>query len=286
MAPSRIYLDTNQWTYCAEPRVAGWTAAGLADLRAAMREKLEADEIVFLGSHFHLEEMSRIPDEYRRPIVEFFWSIVRWFMLLPTMELAKLEVAAGRALEANEPFVTFDHQQRLKQLSRDGHDFDGIGQRVAADNKKAKAAQTQRRARIQIEIPNRVQGMTPEQATKDWWKDSEATLKNWAESYLAKSKKHFGLPADRSLWPDPVKLPTIRAIIVSHLARIYMQLVEHRRISEGDEHDSHHYAAASYADVFVSEDRAFRSTLAKVPRNPVRVITFNDFAAMMGVQPH
>jgi hypothetical protein len=286
MATTRIYLDTNQWTNCVEPRVAGWTTRGLEDLRAAMRTKLDAGDASFLGSHFHLEEMSRTPDQYRRPIIEFFWSMVRWFVLLPTVELAKLEVAAGRPLEANEPFVTFDHQQRLKQLSRNGQDFDDIGQRVAADNKQAKTAQTQRWARIQVEIPNRVQGMTSEQATKDLWKDPEATLKDWADSYLAKSKKHFGLPDDTALWPDPVKLPTIRAIIVSHLARIYMQLVEHRKILESDEHDSHHYAAASYSDVFVSEDRAFRDTLAQGPRNPVKVITFNDFAVMMGVRPH
>jgi hypothetical protein len=82
-------------------------------------------------------------------------------------------------LEANEPFVTFDHQQRLKQRSRNGQDFDGIGQRVAADNKQAKTAHTQRRARIQVEIPNRLQGMTSEQATKDLWKDPEATLFSW-----------------------------------------------------------------------------------------------------------
>lgn len=251
-----------------------------------MLKKLRAGEVEFLGSHFHLEEMARIESGARRRIIEFFWSMVRWLILLPTVELAKLEVAAGRALNGNEPYVPFEHQQRLKRLSRDRQDFDGIGQQVAANNKKSAAAQKQRRVRIQVEIPMRLQGATAEQATTEWWKDPEATLKDWADDYLAGSKTHFGLPDDRALWPDPVKLPTIRAIIVSNLARIYMQLVEHRKISEGDEHDSHHYAAASYADVFVSEDGPFRATLAKVPKNPVKVITFNDFAAIMGVRPH
>jgi hypothetical protein len=60
--------------------------------------------------------MARIHSTARRPIIDLFWSMVRWLILLPTVELAKLEVAAGRALDRDEPFVTFDHQQRLKRL--------------------------------------------------------------------------------------------------------------------------------------------------------------------------
>jgi hypothetical protein len=164
--------------------------------------------------------------------------------------------------------------------------LEGIGEQVAANNKRAAVAQRERRARIQIEIAMRVQGATPEQATQEWWKHPEATLRDWANDYLATSKEHFCLPDDSALWPDPAKLPTIRAIIASHLVRIYMQLVEHRRVSEGDDHDSHHYAASAYVDVFVTEDSALLATLAKIPNTQVKVLTFNDFAAMMSVEPH
>lgn len=286
MPPACIYLDSQQWTNCVEPRVAGWTAHGLDDLRSGMRKKLGAGDVAFVGSHFHLEEIARIHPVARRPIIEFFWSMVRWLVLRPTVELAKLEVAAGRGLDSSERYVTFAHQQRLKQLSRNEQDLDSLGQQVAATNRTRAASQKQRRVQVELVTPVRFQGKTAERATREWWTDPEATVKDWADDYLAKSKTHFDLPDDTSLWPDPVALPTIRAIVVSNLARIYMQLAEHRRISEGDEHDSHHYAAASYANTFVSEDAAFRAILAQIPQNPVKVSTFNDFATLMGVRPH
>jgi hypothetical protein len=90
--PRRIYLDTNQFTNCVEPRVTGWTLAGLADLRKGMHGAFDANEAVFLGSQFHLEEMSRIIPAYRAPVIQFFWDLVRWNLLLPTVDLARAEV--------------------------------------------------------------------------------------------------------------------------------------------------------------------------------------------------
>ena len=95
MPPTTIYLDTQEWTNCIEPRVPGWTTAGLEDLRAAI-ERIRACEIVVLGSEYHIEEMSRIPAQYRRPIIEFFWRVVRWNLLLPTHLLARKEVELER----------------------------------------------------------------------------------------------------------------------------------------------------------------------------------------------
>ena len=286
MPPTKIYFDTHQWTNCVEARVPGWTLAGLTDLRAAMLAKINTGEIEFLGSQFHIQELSRIPEPYRRPIVQFFWDTVRWLVLKPTVDLARLEVAVGRALEANEPYVTFVEQQALKRISRDVAQFDALGQQVGAIAAHESADQERWRTQLRLDLPRRFPGMTPEQVTRDWWRNAPSILQDWANDYMAASQAHFGLSADRSTWPNPTSLPTIRAMIASSLARVFMQFAERRQVGDGDRHDSHHYAAASYADVFVSEDGALRDTLAQVPNNLVRVITFSDFAGMMGVARH
>jgi hypothetical protein len=63
-------------------------------------------------------------------------------------------------------------------------------------------------------------------------------------------------------------------------------LAGNRKITDGDRRDSHDYAAACYADLFVTEDGILRDTLADAPNNPAAVVAFGDFAALMPVAPH
>ncbi len=286
MSPVKIYLDTNEITNCVEPRLAGWSAAGIEALRVALSQRIQRDEVICLGSQFHLEEMSRIPALYRRPILTYFWSIVRWYVLLPTYDLARREVAAGRGLTDNEPFATFDEQQRLKRFSRDDSKLDQLAREIETKAKAGTAEQKQWRADFLGKLQQQFAGVEPEEITRQWWGYPEARFQSWARDYMESSKAHFGLPDDRSKWPAPGDLPTIRAMIISYMARLFLNFAEHRKISDGDRHDSHHYAAASYADVLVTEDKAFRATLEQIPRNAIKVVSFDDFAGIMGLIPH
>ena len=132
VAPLKIYLDTHQWTNCIEPRLAGWTVAGLDFLRATMVSQVRADRIALLGSQYHLEEMSRILAQYRRPIIEFFWTVVRWNLLLPTQLLARREVEFRRTLQDNEPLDTFNNYQRVKRLSLNDTEMNALASQIAA----------------------------------------------------------------------------------------------------------------------------------------------------------
>lgn len=286
VTPLKIYLDTNEITNCVEARSTGWSASGVAALRSAIARGIERDEIICLGSQFHLEEMSRIPTQYRRPILTYFWSVVRWYVLLPTYDLAKREVAAGRALTHNEPYATFDEQQWLKRFSQDDARLNRLATEIESRAKAGTAEQKKWRAEFLVKLQEKFGALQPEEVTRQWWRDPEAQFQSWASDYMESSRAHFGLPEDRSRWPAPGDLPTIRAMIISYMARLFLNFAEHRKISDGDRHDSHHYAAASYADILVTEDKALRATLAKIPRNAINVVSFDDFANSVGVAPH
>jgi hypothetical protein len=282
---TRFYLDTHQWTYCVEPSLPGWTSAGLADLRAAMIQAVNDGRAICVGSQFHLQEISGIPRQYRIPILQFFWEVVRWSLLKPTAELVEAEVAAGRALVGNEAYATFREQQSIKVLTLKSAKFDELAKDIAVLNAKTSKQMQNAREDVQVDLAAKYPGFSPEQITKQWFNDPEAVLKSWADDYLDGAKERFHLPDDRSLWPNPANLPTIRAVMFSNLARIYLQNLEHRKISEGDAHDSHHYAAACYADVFVTEDAAFKKVL-EIIHATVSVRGFNEFAAIMNTPPH
>jgi len=75
------YLDHNALSYCLGGyfSLQGWTQAGADALRAAIAASLKRDEIAILGSDFHLEEASRIPDaSERRRLFDYFWATIGW----------------------------------------------------------------------------------------------------------------------------------------------------------------------------------------------------------------
>jgi hypothetical protein len=128
--------------------------------------------------------------------------------------------------------------------------------------------------------------MTPAQVTQRWWRDAEAHIENWVRDHIANSKEHLGLGHDPAAWPSPHDLPTVWAIYSYQMARVVMNVGLGRAIGDGDAHDAQHLASACYADIFVSEDGAFRDTLAIIPNIPVTVLSFREFASQFGVTPH
>ncbi len=68
------------------------------------------------------------------------------------------------------------------------------------------------------------------------------------------------------------------AIHAYHMAKIVINVGLNRRISEGDAHDAHHYAAACYADALVTQDAALKDTLNFIPNPSVGLLSFEEFA--------
>jgi hypothetical protein len=206
-------------------------------------------------------------------------------LLKPTEMLVPEEVRLRRPLEDNEPFVTFNRQQAIKRISRSATDAKEIADIVADNSQASKADMRKRREMARADFATKLPSQDMKQETEKWFNNVEAVLADWSNDYLSNNVEHLGLPDDRSLWPDPTTLPALRAFITASLARIYLQHAHDRKIQGGDDHDTHHYAAASYADVLVTEDKALRTVLDRVPNKTVEVLSFNEFADLLGVSP-
>ena len=287
--PQAIYLDSQCMAYLLGQPVLvskGWTGPGTKALREAVDRGIGDGTVVLYGSHFHLEEASRIPDDdERRHFMGFFWCKVKWNVLLPTHELALKEAQLRRALEAIEPFEEFWRRQELRRVSKSKADVDALAASVKAFVDRSVTDSAARRASATQKLEATYANLTPAEVSKRWWTDADTTIEDWVKDDLASSKEHLGLGDDMAEWPKPRDLQTAWAIHAYMMARIVMNIGFNRKIGDGDAHDAHHYASACYADVFVTEDGALRDTVKIIPSSPVTVLSFDEFAAQFGITP-
>jgi hypothetical protein len=285
-----VYLDSNCISYLLGQSVLGgstWTDKGTASLRTAVRRAISDDRITVCGSHFHLEEASRMSEEARQRILDFYWELVRWHVLLPTHELSIEEAAAGRSLRANEPFETFERRQSLRRLSRDSSKLNAMAIDVKSWVDRHIEDAASMKQKLETRLAAEVSGMKPDEVTRRWWSGGGvAMIADWVRDYISYSKDHLKLGADPASWPEPRQMQTAWAMTSYLMARVYMNVGLGRKIGPGDAHDAHHYASACYADVLVTEDTAFNKTIAEIPDQPLTVLTFGDFASQFGIAPH
>src|SRR5687767_9027170 len=147
------YLDLNALSYCLGGyfSLQGWTQTGADALRAAIAASLKRDDISILGSDFHLEEASRIPDaSERRRLFDFFWTTTGWLLLMPTYSLARAEAKSGGRLTGYDAFERVMERARLKQRCKNDIKLDQLAADVRAyaengrvDQKARKEAVTQ-----------------------------------------------------------------------------------------------------------------------------------------------
>lgn len=60
-----------------------------------------------------------------------------------------------------------------------------------------------------------------------------------------------------------------------------LNLGENRAIKASDRIDAEHYSASTYADVLVTDDRAFTETCEMIPDRPFRIETFDEFVGRL-----
>lgn len=288
--PQTAYLDSQCIAYLLGQPVfnQGWTKAGTAKLRSAVVDAIRREELVVLGSQFHLEEASRIPDNdgARKRFLKFFWDTVRWALLLPTYDLAREEAMVRRPLEGNEPFEEFKYRHRLKRASLSKpQEFTQLAAKVEAFVDKNAAGAKARKEAVTKKIEALAVDQNAAEVTREWWKNADANIDDWVATNMERMKAEYGFDDDRTTWPAPRDLQTNWSIYAYQMARIYLNVGLDRKIGDGDLHDAHHYASACYGDVFVTEDGPFQETMKVIPRNPVTALSFRDFAAQFGVMP-
>ena len=125
-----VLPDSNCLSYCQAPILPGWTPAGGEVIRRNLFGALGRDELVVIGSQFHLEEASRI-SVHRASWVKFFWDVVKWNVLLATIDLVVLEAKHGRVLQGNEPYDEYHRRQRMRDKTLRWPDLDSLASKVA-----------------------------------------------------------------------------------------------------------------------------------------------------------
>jgi len=283
--PTRFYLDSNCLSYCLTPRNQTWTDSGVSRIRERVIQAARSEEIIVLGSQYHIEEASRIPPSLRSEWMRLFWEVVRWNFLRPTDELSRLESELRRGLHANEPFEDFWYRQAVRTASlRDSTKLDEIADAVRGATAAAGDDLKHRRGATKLDFktkePNRKIG--PD--TDTWWADPETQIADWIEDFLSNNQQSLNLPGDKDQRPKPKDLPLAWAIHAYLMARMVMTVGKDRKILGSDNHDAQHYGMSTYADVIVTEDQGFTLTVAQIP-NAKKLISFDDFAAVLGLRP-
>lgn len=282
------YLDTNALQYClGDPLLPGWSAAGAAVLRDRIRTSLDDEQIEILGSQFHVEEFSRIGStEARRQILDYFWKTIGWLLLMPTYDLTKAEAAFKGRLEVPECFETAWDRQTIKQICRNEDKLSKLADDVKAFVDRGVNDLRARKEAVTTRLETQFAAKTPQEITREWWAMAPNNIDSWVTEYMRASKEHLSLGDNETAWPTPSSQQTAWATHAYALARVFMNVGLNRRIGDGDVHDSHHFAAACYAQTFVTQDGVFRETLAQIPNLPVEVLDFNQFVQRLGVNPH
>ena len=117
--PQSVYLDVNVISNLMGRARKGWTQTGLDDPRSAALRARSDGLVEFIGSHYHIEEASRMPANLRGPFLEFFWDAVVWNLLLPVNELMLAEVEYRAPLEGAAAFDTYQRRQTIRRATSD-----------------------------------------------------------------------------------------------------------------------------------------------------------------------
>ena len=195
MPQARYYIDCNCLSYCQVPSLPGWTPAAGATIRKNLFGALNRDELVVVGSQFHLEEASRI-SVHRAKWVRFFWDVVKWNLLLATTELVALEAKHGRPLQGNEPYDEYRRRQRMRDKTLRWPELDSLAPKVAKFAADSGDLYKDLRHNTKLNIATKFKGKTPAEVTKAWWTNAGQHIPDWVLAYMRLSKERLGLPDD------------------------------------------------------------------------------------------
>lgn len=276
-AAGLVYLDTNAASNLFRPGAAD-------DVRVRAAELLLDDArggrspIVF--SVAILDELAAVAKHDRGlfdRITGFLW-LGETHLLRSTYDLAHLEVAARRRLVDRERFESRDIRrdvrrwygqsaflaERAADVRRQTEEFKREEEARRADVRRQVAASPQIRRSIAVE-------------SRDWWTTAEQRIDEWVRESWAADAKDYGLPPDAESWPQPSSIPTVWGMFAFKMARMHLNIGENRRVDGSDFHDAHHYVAASYAEVLVTDDARFRQTCELIPTTRFQVIGLEEF---------
>lgn len=271
---TEVFFDTNA--------ICGLLREDYAERRVRLGHAVSSGSLRVLGSLDVLEEIARIANnapEYYKRVVSFFWDVTGPFILFPTAKRILLELQFGGALEANDRFLPWTFCQDLKRQLADPAFAAELGHAVYEKVTKARDSEARRRQSVLDAIRVGLDGVKPSQLSSGYWAESAVRVDDWMGDYIRNNRELLGLDDDPGSWPGPRSLPTAWRMHAYMLTRMVLTVGLGRKIGTGDSYDAHHYASASYADVFVSDDGPLHETISRAPLVKVGVKTLPQFFA-------
>lgn len=279
MPPLSVYLDTNAASYVYQHP--SWPANRLAAVRRALARECEGGRIRVIVSTSLVEELTGIgaidPARYVRT-TKFVLDLAGPSFLLPHNERVKAEVANAGRLVGRAAFL----QARRRNEFR-SHVMGGVFSQEVADAVRQQVASYERDMQERRDSIRDKLGSTWSSNTARWWDAALPQIDDWTLDYMRASKTILCLPDDETIWPPPRQLPTAWHAHAYFMARIALNVGQNRRVSGSDLYDQSHYANAAYADLMITDDRAFVETYQAIPDRPFALESFREFAERLGV---
>ena len=279
MPPFRIYFDTNGASYLyGRP---GWTREQLADVRRALARECENGRIDLITSTSLVEELTGIgtgdPRRYVRT-TRFVLDLAGRNFLLPHNQRIRAEVISGGHLVGRTEVWSSSKRRELRSHIMGSKFAQDVADGVRQHADRYAQESEQRREEIRRKL-----GPDSSTAAARWWDSALTQIDDWTLDYMRASKAVLGLPDDETTWPQPRKGPTAWHTHAYYMARIALNVGQNRRVSGSDVYDQRHYANAAYADLMVTDDRAFVETYNAIPDRPFALESFAAFAERLGV---
>lgn len=277
-----VYFDTNAWSDLFRRK----DLAGEERLRRELVNSALAARYRYVTSGWAIEEIGGIAksnwSKYRQ-VVTFILGLVGGGLILQTGDLVDRELRAGRRLRGDERFFSkqeiADWHEVTQQPKAVRDSYEELHDRKRASVIDGRGRRESVRAKLEDVIradPNAT-ARDASAATLEWHANGRQWIEAWSRDALKDRLRRLGRdPAEAATYPLE-RVPTITNVVAQMLARVAWYVGHSRRIDQGDDPDTHHYAAACYADLFVCSDDGLAHVIALIPDPHARPITFEDF---------
>jgi hypothetical protein len=265
------YIDTNAWSDICEPGREGWAKS--------LRIAAEAGRIEPVLGIAVLEELAGlcVADRslYLR-VKNFIKPLVGARIVQQQSDLTRLEIISRGRLSNNEQYLNRAARLAIWSGARRPAFMNEMAAKIRAEGARFKVEDEQRRKQV-LGMTGATKSDAMKQ-TREWWKSQDFRINDWTYDHLRNNREEFGLPADEALWPKPEELPTLRATYAFSLARIRFTVGDGRKIKTSDGYDVQQYAYATYSNLLVTSDGAFKEICDMVERPDLTVETLEEFA--------
>lgn len=197
-------------------------------------------------------------------------------LLRDTNDAAMRELRRGHALRRPESRLHRLTSESAWRLLTDRSGVRGVAEEAEREADEYLADERRLRDTVVAELRRHTPAGEKVQPNVWLWWTSDPAGRIWG--FAEETAKSHGVDASPGLFKQLPAFWRFHAYKVARIALMHSRR-EGGALKKTDAADAHHYTAAAYVDIFVSDDTALHRTAEIVPRVP-RPITLDDFARL------